>query len=58
MRAVGVYDPPPGDGVENNQYLPLATDGKLATAWTTQWYLSEHFGGHLALTKHEQENRP
>jgi eukaryotic-like serine/threonine-protein kinase len=45
LHAVGVYDPPPGDGVENNQYLPLATDGKLATAWTTQWYLSDHFGG-------------
>jgi hypothetical protein len=44
LRAVAPYDPPPGDGVEDNPGLPLATDGRPATYWSTEWYASRHFG--------------
>ncbi len=44
LHAVGAYDPAPGDGVEDNARLPLATDGNPATAWATEWYASARFG--------------
>lgn len=44
LRAVAAYDPPPGDGVEDNGRLPLATDGDPSTAWKTEWYASASFG--------------
>ena len=36
---------PYGNGQGNQQPVPLATDGILATAWTSQWYASANFGG-------------
>jgi len=45
LRAVAPYDPPPGDGVEDNAGLGLATDGDPATYWSTEWYASQQFGG-------------
>ena len=45
LRAVGAYDPSPGDGVEDNSRLALATDGNAATSWSTEWYASRGFGG-------------
>ena len=44
LRAVGAYDPPPGDGVEDNSRLALATDGNPSTAWSTEWYATWRFG--------------
>jgi serine/threonine-protein kinase len=44
LHAVAAYDPPPGDGVEDNSRLALATDGNATTAWATEWYASERFG--------------
>jgi eukaryotic-like serine/threonine-protein kinase len=44
LRAVSAYDPPPGDGVEDNAALPLATDANAATAWSTEGYATEAFG--------------
>src|SRR5581483_3262219 len=38
LKAVGVYDPPPGDGHENNNQIPNATDGIASTAWSTEDY--------------------
>jgi len=38
LQAVTAYDPPPGDGVEDNGHLSLATDGNPATAWSTERY--------------------
>lgn len=38
LRALGAYDPPPGDGREKDELAPLATDGDPATAWTTETY--------------------
>ena len=44
LIAVRAYDPPPGDGVEDDRDLALATDGKPATFWATEWYASPRFG--------------
>ncbi len=44
LRAVAAYDPSPGDGVEDNQRLPLATDGNPTSYWATEWYTTDHFG--------------
>jgi serine/threonine-protein kinase len=32
------FDPPPGDGTENEQLAPLAVDSSPATAWATERY--------------------
>jgi len=45
LRAVTAYDPPPGDGIEDNQRLPLATDRNPATFWVSEWYTTPAFGG-------------
>jgi hypothetical protein len=44
MQALTAYDPPPGDGVEDNPNIPLATDGNTATAWATEHYTTANFG--------------
>jgi hypothetical protein len=44
MHAVGVYDPPPGDGVERDDLVPFATDGNQDTAWQTEHYATPAFG--------------
>lgn len=44
LRAVGAYDPPPGDGVERNDLLGKATDGSTATYWQTEHYTTAQFG--------------
>ena len=38
LRAVGSYDPSPGDGREHSAEVTLATDGDPATAWSTERY--------------------
>jgi len=43
--AVGTYDPPPGDGHENDGSVGNATDGDSATFWSTEGYDSTTFGG-------------
>jgi serine/threonine-protein kinase len=45
LNAVAPYDPPPGDGVEDNPGLRYATDASLGTYWSTEWYANQHFGG-------------
>ena len=44
LTGVSAYDPPPGDGIEDNQDLGHATDGNRATYWSTEWYASPRFG--------------
>jgi hypothetical protein len=44
LRAVAAYDPPPGDGQEDDARVPLATDGNPSTAWITERYATRHFG--------------
>jgi putative peptidoglycan lipid II flippase len=38
LQAVGVWDPPPGDGREHDEDVPLATDGNESTYWQTEDY--------------------
>jgi eukaryotic-like serine/threonine-protein kinase len=40
LAGVGAYDPPPGDGREHDEDAPNATDGNLATYWSTESYQS------------------
>ncbi|HEU5405034.1 MAG TPA: protein kinase [Gaiellaceae bacterium] len=44
LRALGGYDPQ-GDGTEHNEVAGLATDGNPSTAWMTEHYNSQDFGG-------------
>jgi eukaryotic-like serine/threonine-protein kinase len=46
VRLTGLagYDPQ-GDGSEHNELAPRATDGNPSTAWTTEHYDSQAFGG-------------
>jgi len=47
VTPVGVQslDPPPGDNSERDAEAPLAIDGDPATAWTTETYNAQKFGG-------------
>jgi len=38
LDPTGVYDPPPGDGRENDSQVPNAVDGDPATSWSTEHY--------------------
>jgi len=44
LKAVSAYDPSPGDGVEYDSAVPLATDGDASTAWSTETYATAAFG--------------
>jgi eukaryotic-like serine/threonine-protein kinase len=44
MTAVATYDPPPGDGQEQDLLIPDATDGDQTTAWQTEHYTTAAFG--------------
>jgi serine/threonine protein kinase len=39
------FDPPPGDGVEDDADLGHLTDGNVGTTWHTEFYGSRQFGG-------------
>ena len=41
----GIYDPPPGDGSENNRDTSLVHDGDRATTWYTDCYSRTNMGG-------------
>ncbi|MCF3960942.1 protein kinase family protein [Streptomyces fuscigenes] len=47
IQGVHDFDPPPGDGSENPEDVPKATDGDPATAWETKRYLGEPTFGNL-----------
>lgn len=44
VEATGAYDPPPGDGAENNDTIDLAFDSDPATEWTTSSYATAELG--------------
>jgi eukaryotic-like serine/threonine-protein kinase len=44
LHAVATYDPPPGDGTEQDDLVPNATDGDSATYWETEHYSTPDFG--------------
>jgi hypothetical protein len=39
------YDPPRGDGKENDEFTRNAIDGQAGTSWTTEGYKSPNLGG-------------
>ena len=43
LVAVGPYDPPPGDGTENDAQVPNAVDGNPGTSWSTEHYTQGFF---------------
>jgi hypothetical protein len=43
LAAVGPYDPPPGDGTENDSQVPNAVDRNPATFWSTEHYTHGFF---------------
>ena len=43
VTAIKAYDPPPGDGKENDAQLPNLIDGKESTTWFTELYKSPAF---------------
>ena len=43
-RDANAYDPPPGDGTERSEAVPLALDGDPTTAWETERYDTPDFG--------------
>ena len=45
LHGAAAYDPPPGDGHEDNQGVGLATDGNPTTFWETEHYTTQNFGG-------------
>jgi eukaryotic-like serine/threonine-protein kinase len=45
LLASNAYDPPPGDGQEHDELVPNATDGNTSTAWETEHYSTDTFGG-------------
>jgi len=42
LRAVAIYDPPPGDGSEHEDMIGNATDGDPTTFWETEEYADLH----------------
>ncbi|MGH3744414.1 MAG: protein kinase domain-containing protein, partial [Mycobacteriales bacterium] len=44
LKSVTAFDPPPGDGRENDDQIPLADDGSTATSWDTSTYTSAQLG--------------
>jgi len=42
LRAVAIYDPPPGDGTEHDDMIGNATDGNRTTYWETEDYANLH----------------
>ncbi len=45
LAGIRVFDPPPGNGFENDDLAPLAIDGKPATAWESDGYDSRNLDG-------------
>ena len=44
VASASSFDPPPGDGVEDNKDLPNLFDGNPATVWRTEYYTNASFG--------------
>lgn len=44
LKSVTAFDPPPGDGKENDDQIPLAHDGSTATSWDTSTYTTANLG--------------
>jgi tRNA A-37 threonylcarbamoyl transferase component Bud32 len=45
VARAAAFDPPPGDGVEDDGDLAHLLDGNASTTWHTEFYASRQFGG-------------
>jgi hypothetical protein len=61
LVAVGPYDPPPGDGTENDDQVVNVVDGDAATFWSTEHYthgFQQARTGSRRSTKRSRGRRP
>jgi hypothetical protein len=58
LAAVGAYDPPPGDGTENDSQVPNAVDGNTSTFWSTEHYTRGFFKPGVGIVLDAGRRRP
>jgi len=58
LLAVGPYDPPPGDGTENDAQVANAVDGNAATFWSTEHYTHGFFKPGVGIVLDAGRKRP
>lgn len=58
LVAVGPYDPPPGDGTENDAEVANAVDGNASTFWSTEHYTHGFFKPGVGIVLDAGTKRP
>jgi eukaryotic-like serine/threonine-protein kinase len=58
LVAVGPYDPPPGDGTENDAEVANAVDGNASTFWSTEHYTHGFFKPGVGIVLDAGKKRP
>lgn len=58
LVAVGPYDPPPGDGTENDDQVANAVDGDATTFWSTEHYTHGFFKPGVGIVLDAGRTRP
>ena len=58
LAAVGPYDPPPGDGTENDDQVSNAVDGDATTFWSTEHYTHGFFKPGVGVVLDAGRTRP
>jgi hypothetical protein len=58
LVAVGPYDPPPGDGTENDAEVENAVDRNAATFWSTEHYTNGFFKPGVGIVLDAGRRRP
>ncbi len=58
LVVVGPYDPPPGDGTENDDQVANAVDGDAATFWSTEHYTHGFFKPGVGVVLDAGRKRP
>jgi eukaryotic-like serine/threonine-protein kinase len=58
LVVVGPYDPPPGDGTENDDQVSNAADGDATTFWSTEHYTHGFFKPGVGIVLDAGRTRP
>jgi eukaryotic-like serine/threonine-protein kinase len=58
LVGVGPYDPPPGDGTENDAEVANAVDGNASTFWSTEHYTHGFFKPGVGIVLDAGKKRP
>jgi hypothetical protein len=58
LAAVGPYDPPPGDGTENDAEVRNAVDGNASTFWSTEHYTHGFFKAGVGIVLDAGKKQP